>query len=497
MAELKRGANVGIVLDVEAKPRPWQPPAAEETPFRILVIANLSGARAATMTSHRSPTRIDRDNFELVLSRFEPSVKVGQTGRTVVTMSELDDFHPDQLWARLALFEPLRSLRKRLDDPRVFEMAVREWLGGKDSPAPPPPTGGSILDQMLGQTPGPAPQARQAQTPADDFHEEIKRLVQPHLLPGDDPRKTALTERLDAAAAELMRAILHDPEYQAVEAVWRALFLLVRRIETGEDISIWVLDAARDEIEADLASSQTIERSALHRLLVDETSASSGASPWAVVLANLTFGPDARDLSLLAGLAAIARLAGAPLLAGASPALAGCTGFDADSDPADWADADPRWAAFRKSPLARFVGLALPRFLGRVPYGRDGDPCDAFGFEELATPPPHQHYLWSNAAFACTLLLAESFAQASWAMRPGMHQDVEGLPLHVYRDGGTGRAKPCAETLMSERMAARLLEAGLMPLASLKDRDSARLLRFQSVADPPSGLAGRWNTREA
>jgi type VI secretion system protein ImpC len=494
MAELKRGTNVGIVLDVEAKPRPWQAPVSDETPFRILILANLSGARTRRDDlASRSPARIDRDNFEPLLSRFEPSVKVGQTGRTVVTMSELDDFHPDQLWARLALFEPLRSLRKRLDDPRVFEMAVREWLGGRAAPAAPDPTtgGGSVLDQMLEQTSGPGPRAKTP--PPDEFQEEIRRLVQPHLLPGDDPRKSALTERLDAAAAELMRAVLHDPEYQAIEAVWRALYLLVRRIETDEEISIWVLDASREEIEADLADGRGIERSALYRVLVDETSASGGATPWAVIVSNLTFGPDTADLSLLASLAALAQLAGAPLLAGASPALAGSPAFDLESDPADWGPPDPRWAAFRKSPLARFVGLALPRFLGRVPYGQSGEPCDAIEFEELPSPPNHRHYLWSNAAFACTLLLAESFAQASWAMRPGAHQDLDGLPLHV----AGGQAKPCAETLMSERMAARLLEAGLMPLASMKDRDAVRLVRFQSVADPPAGLAGRWNTREA
>ena len=68
MAELKRGANVGIVLDVEAKPRPWQAPVSDETPFRILVVANLSGARARQADlAHRSPIRIDRDNNRLLI----------------------------------------------------------------------------------------------------------------------------------------------------------------------------------------------------------------------------------------------------------------------------------------------------------------------------------------------------------------------------------------------------------------------------------------------
>jgi type VI secretion system protein ImpC len=399
------------------------------------------------------------------------------------------------------LFEPLRSLRDRLDNPRVFEMAVREWLGEKapptESPGPADP-GTSLLEQMLEQTSGPPKRGMTPITPVptDEFQQEIKRLLEPHLLPKDDPRKQALTDRLDAAAAELMRAVLHDPSFQAVEAVWRALNMMVRRIESDEEISIWVLDATREEIAADLADSRGVERSALHRVVVDEASGSSGATPWSLVIADFAFGPDAVDVRLLESLASVGRRGGAPVLAGASPTLAGCPGFEEETDPGDWIAQNGAWADFRRGPLARFVGLALPRFLVRLPYGRDGEPCDSFAFEEMEGRPRHNQYLWSNSAFACAVLLAESFAQASWGMRPGMHQDLEGLPLHVYRVDGVSEAKPCAESLMTERMASRFLESGLMPLASMKDRDAVRLVRFQSVADPAAGLAGRWNTRE-
>jgi type VI secretion system protein ImpC len=71
-------------------------------------------------------------------------------------------------------------------------------------------------------------------------------------------------------------------------------------------------------------------------------------------------------------------------------------------------------------------------------------------------------------------------------------REIDGLPLHVYKQDGEAKVKPCAEVLMTEQGAEALLENGIMPLASLRERDTIRLIRFQSIADPPAPLAGRW-----
>jgi type VI secretion system protein ImpC len=98
--------------------------------------------------------------------------------------------------------------------------------------------------------------------------------------------------------------------------------------------------------------------------------------------------------------------------------------------------------------------------------------------------PEHGHYLWGNPAFACAQLLAEGFSQG----RVGANLEISGLPLHVY----DGEAKPCAEVLVTERDMDWILEEGYIPLASVKGRDSVRLVRFQSIAKPAARLAGRW-----
>jgi len=110
----------------------------------------------------------------------------------------------------------------------------------------------------------------------------------------------------------------------------------------------------------------------------------------------------------------------------------------------------------------------------------------------MENQPRHEDYLWGNPVFGCVYLLAQAFSQFGWKMRPGTFQEIEGLPLHVYQEQGESKTKPCAEVLLTERAAEAILDAGLMLFLSFKNRDTARLVRFQSLSDPLAGLAGRW-----
>jgi len=478
------------VVHLEAEPGTSTRDAVplEETPFRVLVIARLGG-RHDTPFAPR-PLRIDRDDFDDVFSRVAPTIVTrGEAAGMQIRFEELDDFHPDRLFTTLPVFQSLRSLRTRLDDPRTFDSAAQELLGdaGGESARPAVTTGGSLLDQMLDVDagPAPAPAARSVGAPADDFRAHIRSLVAPHILPGEDPRKAGLIDRLESATGEILRQILHDPAFREVESAWRAIFLMVRRIETSSLLQIHVLDATREDIEADRAAGG----GALRRVLVED----AREAPWSVIVSDLEFGPATEDLDLLSYLADLARAAGAPLLAGALPAMAGCPGFDRSPELDDWtAEPAEEWTAFRRAALAPYVGLALPRVLLRMPYGRGAEECDLFEFEELDSPPVHDGYLWGSGAFISGLLLAVTFSRHGWAMRPGTDRDVSGLPLHMYRLNHEALAKPCAESWMTERAAERLIERGLMPIASMKGLDAVRLVRFMSVADPQTGLAGRW-----
>jgi type VI secretion system protein ImpC len=136
--------------------------------------------------------------------------------------------------------------------------------------------------------------------------------------------------------------------------------------------------------------------------------------------------------------------------------------------------------------------LALPIFLLRLPYVIKTTPLESFDFEE--SPEEHEDYLWGNPAIAIALLLGESFSESGWQMRLGSVAEVQNLPLHVSTRHGESMAKPCAEVLLTEETVGAMIEAGLMPLVSFRNRDSVRVARFQSTADPAHPLAGPWQS---
>jgi type VI secretion system protein ImpC len=324
------------------------------------------------------------------------------------------------------------------------------------------------------------------------LEEYVRRAVTPHLVPNANPAHEQIRAQAEATIESEMRALMHHPHFQALEALWRGVDFLVRRLETDERLRVYLVDVSKSELAADIADGTDPATSGMHRLLVESSIAIPGAMPWAVVAGCYTFGEDEADVELLGRLASLARAAGAPWISAAHPTLVGTPSFGDVPDIDDWSDEVPAgWASLRRSPDARYLGLALPRFLLRVPYGRKSDACESIQFEEVADPPKHEELLWGTPAIACALLLGEAFAESGWALRPRL--DITGLPLHVVRTSTDVDALPCAEAVLSERAMEWVLERGIMPLLSMKGGDAVRLGRFQSIADPIASLTGRWS----
>jgi type VI secretion system protein ImpC len=254
-----------------------------------------------------------------------------------------------------------------------------------------------------------------------------------------------------------MRAVLHHPKFQSLEAAWRGLYFLVRRLETGENLRVFMQDLPREAF-----TSETL-RGAV------------GDEPWGVLVGLYYFEP--KDQDHLKEISFVASIAGAPFIAGLGLSQIGL---------------DKAFDELRQSTHARWIGLAMPRFLLRLPYGKGGLETEAFQFEELNAPPEHEGYLWGNPAIACAYLLGAAFTRSGWGMRPNAVRDIEGLPAHSFKQDGEMQLKPCAEVLLTDEAAELLLDSGFMPLASMKNADRVRVVRFQSVARPAASLAGRW-----
>lgn len=488
--------------------------AQSEGAFRILLLGDFSGrgnreifAPAAAISEERL-FEVDCDNLDEVMARLAVAVKLPVEGEAhpplSIQLAELDDLHPGRLWSRLELFKGIREKRKQLSDPVCFARLEAESAAGRSSTpaarAPAEPAGGEGSTSLLNQVLSAAENGRTERPvvrPLSDWDRLLNDIVQPHRLPAAGQRQEAALKLLDEATAELMRAILHYPDFQQLEAAWRALDFLVRRLETGTELKLYLLDVSKSELDAGLNSAGDLSSTAIYRLLVEQGVSTPGGLPWALWAGNYEFDGSRQDAQMLASLAKIAAAADAPFISSASSKLLGCESLDRTPDPRDWqtcadAEAEQAWKALRRLPEASYVGLAIPRLLLRLPYGQATDPIDEFRFEEMEDPPRHEDYLWGNSAFGCVYLLAQAFSQFGWAMRPGMFHEIEDLPLHVYRRQGESKSKPCAEVLLTERAVETILEAGLMLFLSFKNRDAARLARFQSLLDSSAPLAGKW-----
>ncbi|MEE4379855.1 MAG: type VI secretion system contractile sheath large subunit [Candidatus Competibacteraceae bacterium] len=483
---------------------------SQDEPMRMLILGNFSGwdrqgiHAAATPFAERRPVSVDIDSFDEVLAHFAPrlSVSIENLPGTDddIELRTLEDFHPDRLYDQLSVLQELRETRERLSNPATFKQAAETLLGTDVSAVQKPleqssaasEGDGDMLERLLGK-PAATPVSTDTPTGVDEF---IKGLIQPHVVPSADPRQPELIAGIDAAISETMRTVLHRPAFQALEATWRGLYTLISELDTDSDLHFYVLDVTQEELFADVrAAAADLTQSALYKQLVERTRV-PGGQPWSLLIGDYAFGPSAEDIALLAALGALSAQAGGSFIATAKPALLGCTTSQELPDPAIWQPLDSetaeRWQALRTSWIAAWIGLALPRVLARLPYGRRGEPIDAFAFEEIPGGGDHDAFLWGSPAFACASLLASSYLENGWSMQPGDCLELEDLPTYTYQAAGETTMQPCAEVLLGERAAQAILDQGIMPLLSYRNRGAVRLLRFQSLADPVTTLAGSW-----
>lgn len=492
-------ANARTQLDAFLGTRPAgsaQPREAED-PLRILVLADLGGS-ARPPLAQRKLLAVDIDSFDALFTRIQPALSLDLDGQVVTCrFTSLDDFHPDQLLARLPIFEALRRARADLQDPsQLARVAASLGLAPVAAAVPAAAAAeeaGADVQRLLGRplsAPAPAPTAAGPQSVLQAW---LRERMAPHVLPDLSHEQGSLRAAVDSTLTALMRSLLQHPQFQALEAAWRGIDRLVRELELGETLQLQVLDISRTEIEADITAHQAdLSASALHRLLSERPSPDSpGLGLWAL---DQAFGPGPADVQTLAALGALAARAGAPVLAGARPAVIGSPSLQDVAEPTSWLPATApelaHWTALRTSPMAPWIGLVLPRVLMRLPYGAATDAISGFDFEEMPTPRAHESYLWGAGSLALALLAGRAFLQDGWALNLDTARTLEDLPSHVVGEDGQRLQQPCAEVLISEQAAQAIAGRGPMPLLSWRDRPAASLLRWQSMAHPGAPLQG-------
>lgn len=303
----------------------------------------------------------------------------------------------------------------------------------------------------------------------------------------------ARTAQIDRLISLQLNEILHNENFQKLEGSWRGLKHLMDHSETGVGLKIKVLNVTKRELVRDFEHVAEFDQSALFKKVYEEEFGTFGGAPYGALIGDFEFGKHPEDMDLLKNIAEVAAQAHAPFISAAAPDLFNLETFAHLDQPRDLAKGFDtteyaKWRSFRQSEDSRYVGLCLPRTLGRLPYGKATKPVDAFNYEEQVDGTDYKKYLWMNAAYSMGTRLTNSYSKYGMCVAiRGVEGGglVEGLPVHNFdTDQGEKVMKCPTEIPITDRREKELADLGFIPLVHCKDQDYAAFFSVQSVQKP-------------
>jgi type VI secretion system protein ImpC len=341
--------------------------------------------------------------------------------------------------------------------------------------------GESLLDEILAET---------KMSPGDEGYEVARAGVQAFIAELVRPQREG--EKVDKALVDAMIAeidmklstqideIVHHADFQRMESAWRGLKFCIDRVNFRENIKVEMLNVSKEDLLMDFEDSPEIPKSGMYKTVYSAEYGQFGGRPYGLIVGNYEFGPGPQDIALLQNCAAVAAMSHAPFISAAGPGFFGLDNFLSLPNMKDLkaifeGPQYTKWQSFRESEDSRYVGLCMPRFLLRLPYGSGTVPVKEFNYEEQVVGD-HDKYLWGNAAFAMATRVADSFAKFRWCpniIGPQAGGTVEDLPLHQYEHMGEIQTKCPTEIMLTERREYELSEEGFIGLTFRKDSDNA------------------------
>ena len=305
----------------------------------------------------------------------------------------------------------------------------------------------------------------------------------------------AIIAELDRKLSEQINLIIHHEDFQKLEGAWRGLSYLVNNTETDETLKVRVMNITKGDLGKTLKryKGTAWDQSPIFKKVYTEEYDQFGGHPFGCLVGDYFFDHSAPDVEILGEMAKIAAASHAPFIAGANPNTMQMGSWQELANPRDLTKifGTPEYAAWRslrESEDSRYIGLAMPRFLSRLPYGAKTNPVEAFDFEEETGGGDHGKYTWSNSAYAMAVNINRSYKLYGWGTSiRGVESGgaVEGLPAHTFPtdDGGVDMKCP-TEIAISDRREAELAKNGFMPLVHRKNSDFAAFIGAQSLQKP-------------
>jgi type VI secretion system protein ImpC len=305
----------------------------------------------------------------------------------------------------------------------------------------------------------------------------------------------SIIAELDRKMSEQLNLILHHNELQQLEGAWRGLHYLVNNTEVSEHLKIRVMNISKKDLHRTMRRYKGVgwDQSPIFKKVYEEEYGQFGGEPFGALVGDYHFDHSAQDVELLGEMAKVAASAHCPFIAGASPSTLQMESWQELANPRDltkiFGNSEyAAWRSLRDSDDAKYIGLAMPRFLARLPYGINTNPVDDFNFEEETAGGDHGKYCWANSAYAMAVNINRSFNYYGWCTSiRGVESGgvVENLPAHTFPtdDGGVDMKCP-TEIAISDRREAELAKNGFMPLVHRKNSDLAAFIGAQSLHKP-------------
>lgn len=355
--------------------------------------------------------------------------------------------------------------------------------------------GESLLDAIVSKS-------KVARSPSE--HHRAKDLISElvnEVLAGTVVMSNNLSVTLDARVAELDRLIsaqlseiMHHPALQKLESTWTGLRYLAKQTSTGAGMKIQLFNATKSELVKDFKTAIDFDQSVLFKKVYEEEFGTFGGAPFGALLGDFDISRQPEDMYFIEQMSHVAAAAHAPFISAASPELFGLESFSELGKPRDLSKVFDtveyaKWKSFRESEDSRYVGLTIPRFLGRLPYNpKDGTTTDGFNFVEDVDGSDHSKYLWVNTAYAFGARLTAAFENHGWcAAIRGVEGGglVEDLPTHTFKtDEGEVALKCPTEVAITDRREKELSDLGFIPLVHCKNTDYAAFFGAQSTQKP-------------
>ncbi|WP_156292481.1 MULTISPECIES: type VI secretion system contractile sheath large subunit [Serratia] len=305
----------------------------------------------------------------------------------------------------------------------------------------------------------------------------------------------ALIAEIDSKLSRQINKIIHHEKFQKLEGAWQGLHYLVNNTETDEMLKIRFMSISKRELGRALKRYKGVgwDQSPLFKSVYEQEYGQFGGEPFGCLVGDYYFDHSPPDVELLGEMAKISAASHCPFIAGASPSVMQMESWQELGNPRDLTKIFQNteyapWRSLRESEDARYIGLTMPRFLARLPYGIKTNPVDEFDFEEETDSANHENYTWTNAAYAMATNINHSFKEYGWctAIR-GVESGgaVADLPCHTFPsdDGGVDMKCP-TEIAISDRREAELAKNGFMPLIHRKNSDFAAFIGAQSLQKP-------------